>query len=129
MPLDLNAVQCRLNAHAARRQVSPPETLLDADGGPSQSILDYCDVHDLTLDWVYTGRQSGRCEGERHVSPTRLAYDLAALIDVIACAVDNDGTAVPLDRRGIEPSLRIAQSMAEDLIEKVEDLVREKGAR
>lgn len=49
-----------------------------------------------------------------------LAYDLHSLISTIWMAVENDGSGLPFEQRGIGTSLEIANAMASDLIERCE---------
>ena len=51
-----------------------------------------------------------------------LAYQLASLIDVCLFAHENENTAVPHDRRGIEQTLKMASEMFGQLIDLVEHL-------
>ncbi|WP_127113067.1 hypothetical protein [Shimia sediminis] len=53
-----------------------------------------------------------------------LAYRLRSIIAVAYCAFDNDCGSIPMQQRGIDQTLELAESMANDLIDKCEELER-----
>ena len=59
-PTDLSEIKDRLATHAFTQKDTAPDTILTADGGPSQALMAYRAKHNLTLDWIVTG------EGPQH---------------------------------------------------------------
>lgn len=77
-----------------------PHTFLNPDFEAPETNVEYCRKH----------RASG------------LGYDVLAMIDTARFALENDGSGVPLDRRGIATTLQIASRIAGDLIDACETL-------
>jgi hypothetical protein len=49
------SVSKRLREFASTLGEMPPSSALSVDGAPSGEVLDYCNQHHLTLDWVFKG--------------------------------------------------------------------------
>ena len=52
---DHNQTKLRLNQFAKNAGDTAPSAFLSNDGAPSREVMDYCDKHNLALDWVLLG--------------------------------------------------------------------------
>lgn len=52
---DLETIRFRLGQFAKKAGDIAPSLILNADGAPSREIMNYCDKHNLTLDWALLG--------------------------------------------------------------------------
>ncbi|MBM2295093.1 hypothetical protein JQX09_24565 [Sulfitobacter pseudonitzschiae] len=52
---DLSQTEFRLSDFAKTAGDEAPTPILSNDGAPSREVMDYCDKHNLTLDWALLG--------------------------------------------------------------------------
>ncbi len=52
---DLDQTEFRLSQFAKDAGDTAPKPILSEDGAPSRAVMDYCDKHNLTLDWALLG--------------------------------------------------------------------------
>ena len=52
---DQKQTEIRLNQFAENAGDTAPSPILSKDGAPSGEVMDYCDKHNLTLDWALLG--------------------------------------------------------------------------
>lgn len=114
----------RLNAHASINKIDPPVTILDPDGAPSRSLLDYCRNHNLTLDWVFLGEgpkhRSGFSQKGTQAWRSSTAYELLGLVEICRMAFDNDGLQLPKECWSIGQTLETVSRLTEELLDAVE---------
>ena len=114
---DLETIRFRLNQFAESAGGNAPSTILSADGAPSREIIEYCNKHNLTLEWVLLG--SG---------PTHRKPKAPLLADVEMDAVFLHGLLQGLElliddsESSASPASNAAHALAQEVIAKSERL-------
>ena len=114
---DLETIRFRLNHFAESAGDNAPSTILSADGAPSREIMEYCDKHNLTLDWALLGN-----------GPTHRKPKAPLLADVEFDAIFLHGLLQGLDLLISEaeskssPASNAAHALAQEVIVKSERL-------
>ncbi len=115
--IDLEYIKFRLNRFAESVGDTAPSPILNADDAPSREIMDYCDKHNLTLDWALLG------EDPVHRKPKApklddIEYDaifLHGLLQGLALLIDEAES-------NSSPASNAAHALAQEVIGKSERL-------
>lgn len=114
---DLETIRFRLNQFAESAGDTAPSLILSADGAPSREIIDYCDKHNLTLDWALLGNgPSHRKPKAPLLADVELdAIFLHGLLQGLELLIDDSESSA-------SPASNAAHALAQEVIAKSERL-------
>ena len=110
--------QQRLEACAAQVNTIAPTLVIAGDEAPSKAVLDFCNKHDFSLDYIYSGKLPMRRApmGNPNCVPQETRTKIAHIAGLMRAGQCADETLLIMKDRGVGAIFEVAEGMLNEAL-------------
>lgn len=114
--------QQRLEECAQQVNAIVPAPALSNDGAPSEAVLDFCNKHEFSLDYIYSGKLPMRRapKGNRNWVPQEIRTKIAHIAGLMRAGQCADETLLIMKDRGVGAIFEVAEGMLNEVLKDID---------
>lgn len=119
---NIDPARQRLEACAAQVNAIAPTPVIADDGAPSEAVLDFCNKHEFSLDYVYSGKLPMRRApmGNPNCVPQETRTKIAHIAGLMRAGQCADETLLIMKDRGVGAIFEVAEGMLNEVLKDID---------
>jgi len=119
---NIDPARHRLEECAQQVNAIVPAPALSNDGAPSEAVLDFCNKHDFSLDYIYSGKLPMRraAKGNRNWVPQEIRTKIAHIAGLMRAGQCADETLLIMKDRGVGAIFEVAEGMLNEVLKDID---------